>query len=145
MKKLQRKKRISYLAAGILLLSIILMIIIIPGILNDTYHRANAKGAAMAILMAITIHLLIFIWYIILIKRDKPDSKKRKAGYIVIGILLIFFGLIYMDGAFAFTDHKNILYVSFFMFTSTFCDLVASILIFTTYFLKPQKIDLNPI
>lgn len=141
MKKLKRNERISYIAAGILLLSIILMSIIIPGILNDTYHKANAKGAAMAILIAIVIHLLIFIGYVIIIMIDRRGSKKRKPGYIVIGILLILFGLIYMDGAFAFLDHKNILYVSILMFTSVLCDLVAAIMTIIVYFLKPQKVD----
>ena len=129
------------MGAGILLLSILLMIIIIPGILNDTYHAAYAKGAAFGILLAIIIHLLIFVGYIIIIKKNRRDSKKRKPGYIVIGILLIFFGLIYMDGAFAFLNHENILYVSILMFTSTLCNLVAGILTIIAFFLKPQKVD----
>jgi len=136
MNKLQRNERISFLAAGILLLSIILMIIIIPGILNDTKPNANPTGAAFGVLLAIIIHLLIFVGYIIIINYSKRKSKKRNPGYLVIGILLIIFGLIYSDGAFAFLNHKNILYVSILMFTSVLCDFIASIMTIIVFFLK---------
>lgn len=141
MKKLQRNERILYMGAGILLLSILLMIIIIPGILNDTKPSSNPIGAVTGVSYAIIIHLLIFIGYITIVIAKMRDGKKRKAGCIVIGILLILFGLIYMDGAFAFFNHKNILYVSFLMFASVLFDLIASILIFTSIFLKSKKIE----
>ena len=139
MKNLQRNERILFIAAGSLLLSIILMIAVIPGILNDTSPNANPKSAVTGILIAMLIHLIIFIAYIRIIRNNRRNSKNRKAEYIVIGVLLIFFGLIYMDGAFAFLNHKNIFYVSILMFTSTFCDFVASIMTIILFFLKPQK------
>ena len=141
MKNLQRNERISFIAAGILLLSILLMTIVIPGVYTGTYPNANNPLAVIGISVAIIIHLLIFYSYISIIKQNRRDGKKRKAGYIVIGILLIIFGLIYSDGAFAFLDNKDILYVSYLMFTSVFCDLIASILTFIAIFLKPQKIN----
>jgi hypothetical protein len=139
MKKLQRDKRVLIIAAGILLLSIILMIIVIPGILNDTSPTADPKSALTGILLALLIHLIFFIGYIIIIWDTKHSSNKRKGEYLAIGILLIFFGLIYMDGAFAFLSHENMLYVSILMFTSTLCDVVASIMTIILFILKPQK------
>lgn len=139
MKNLQRNERILVLAAGILFLSIILMIAVIPGILNDTSPNSNPKSAVTGILLAMIIHLIIFIAYIKVIRNNRRNSNNRKAEYLVIGILLIFFGLIYMDGAFAFLAHENMLYVSVLMFTSVFCDLMASIISIILYFLKPQK------
>jgi len=141
MKKIQRKERILIIAAGMLLLSILLMIIIIPGVYTRTLPNENNLGAVIGISLAIIIRLLIIIWYILIIKKIRIDGEKRKTGYIVIGILLIIFGLIYSDGAFAFLDNKNILYVSYLMFTSVFCDLIASILTFIAIFLKLQKIN----
>lgn len=141
MKKFQRNQRILLIAAGILLLSIILMIIIIPGILNDTYPMANPRRAASGVLLAIIIHLIIFIGYIIIIWKIKRSTRKRKAAYIVIGILLIFLGLIYTDGAIAFLNHKNILYVSILMFTSILCDFVAATMTIMVFFFKPINID----
>lgn len=130
MKKLRKNERISFIAAGILLLSIILMIIIIPGILNDVSHPNPELAVNKGIKPAIIIHLLIFISYVVIIGLNRRDGKKRKAGYIIIGILLILFGLIYVNGAIAFSNNENILYVSYLMFTSVLCDIIASILIF---------------
>ena len=115
------------------------MIVIIPGILNDTYHNAYAKGAVLGVSLAIIIRLIIFSGYIKIIRDNRRSGKKSKGAYIAIGILLIVFGLIYMDGAFAFLDHKNILYVSILMFMSILCEFVASILTFVVLFLKPKK------
>ena len=141
MEKLQRDERILIIAAGMLLLSILLMIIVIPGVYTRTLPNENNLGAVIGISLAIIIRLLIIIWYISIIKKNRRDGEKRKTGYLVIGILLIIFGLIYSDGAFAFLDNKNILYVSYLMFTSVFCDLIASILTFIVIFLKSQKIN----
>jgi len=139
MKNLQSNERISVIAAGFLLLSIILMIIVIPGILNDTSPNATPTNAAIAILVAIIIHLIIFTGYIKIIRDTMRSSKKRNGAYIGIGILLIFFGLIYMDGAFAFLSHENMLFVSILMFTSVLCDIVASVMTIIVFFLKSQK------
>jgi hypothetical protein len=141
MKKSQRNERILFIAAGILLLSIIFMIIIIPGILNDISPNANPNTAAIAILVAIIIHLIILILYIKFIRESKRSIKNRKGEYIGIGIVLILFGLIYMDGAIAFLSHQNMLYISSLMFTSTLCDFVASIMTIILFFLKPQKVN----
>ena len=124
-----------------LLLSILLMIIVIPGVYTKTLPNENNLGAVIGISLAIIIRLLIIIWYISIIKKIRRDGEKRKTVYIVIGILLIIFGLIYSDGAFAFLDNKNIIYVSYMMFTSVFFDIIASILTFIAIFLKSQKIE----
>ena len=141
MKKIQSKERSLIIATGMLLLSVLLMIIIIPGVYTKTLPNENNLGAIIGISLAIIIRIVIIIWYMLKIKKIRSDSEKRKTGYIVIGILLIIFGLIYSDGAFAFLDNKNILYVSYLMFTSVFCDLIASILTFMAIFLKSQKIN----
>ena len=117
------------------------MIIVIPGVYTRTLLNENNLGAVMGISLAIIFRLIIVIWYISIIKKNRRDGEKRKTAYIVIGILLIIFGLIYSDGAFAFLDNKDILYVSYLMFTSVFCDLIASILTFMAIFLKSQKIN----
>jgi hypothetical protein len=140
MKKLPREEKILFIAAGILSLSIVLRIAVIPGILNDTSPNASPKSAVTGILLAILIHLIIFIGYIKIIRDTRRSRNKRKGEYLAIGILLIFFGLIYMDGAFAFLSHENMLFVSILMFTSTLCDVVASIMTIILFILKPQKV-----
>jgi len=140
MEKVQIKEKILIIATGILLISILLMIIIIPGVYTKTLPNENNPGAVIGISLAIIIRLVIIIWYILTIKKIRNNGEKRKTGYIVIGILIIIFGLIYLDGAIAFLDNKNILYVSYLMFTSVFCDLIASIITFIALFLKFHKI-----
>src|SRR5210317_1260022 len=106
MTKFRGTARILFIAAGLLLLSMLLMIAVIPGILSET-SNAYRYTAVYAILAALIIRLLIFMGYIIVIRKNKRDSKQRRPGYLVIGILLILFGLIYMDGAFAFSNNKE--------------------------------------
>ena len=139
MKKLQTKERLLVIAAGILLLSIILMTIIIPGVYSKTLPNEKNIGAIIGISLVIIFRILIIIWFISIIRKIRRDGEKRKTAYIVIGILLIIFGLISLDGAYSFLDNENLLYVSNLMFTSVFCDLIATILTFIAFFFKLQK------
>ena len=132
---------ILIMAVATLLISIILMAIIIPGVYTKTLPNEYNTGAVIGISLAILIRILIFFWYISTIKKIRRNGKKSKIAYIVIGILLIIFGLIYSDGAIAFLDNKDILYVSYLMFTSVFFDLVASILTFMAALFNSQKIN----
>ena len=129
MKNLNTKEKRSFIAAGLILLSVILMMIIIPGILNDESHPNPELAVKMGIIPAIILHLLILIVFAIIAGLNRRDGKNRKAGYIITGILLILLGLIYLDGAIAFSNNENILYVSYLMFGSVCCDLCASVLI----------------
>lgn len=139
MKTLKRNERILSIATGFLVLSIILMVSVIPGILNDTYPSANPKSAATGVALAILIRLVILILFIKFIRESRISSKNRKGEYIGIGLILLIFGFIYMDGAIAFLSHKTIPYVSILMFISVLCDFVASIMIVVLFFLKPQN------
>ncbi len=140
MKILPRNDRIIFIAAGVLLLSIILMIVIIPGVLNDSSPNAIPKRAG-GIRFFIIIHLFFFLVYVRIIWQNRRTIRKSKEEYVGIGILLIVLGLINSSGAFAFLSHDDILYVSILMFTSTLCDLVTGILTIIAFFLKPQKVD----
>jgi hypothetical protein len=144
MKKKQRKERMLFKAVIILVFSILLMIPIIPGVYTKSLPNENNYGAVVGISLAIVFRLLIIIWYGIKIKKMRDGTEKRKTGYVVIGILLVLLGLIYSDGALAFLDKKNIPYVSYFMFSSVFCDLIAAIITFRIPFLKTQKIKKGP-
>lgn len=141
MKKIQRKERILNISIGMLLVSIFFMIIVIPVVYTRTLPNEKNLGAAIGITLAIIFRLFIISWYLSIIKKNRLNGEKRKPGYILIGTLLIILGLIYLDGAIAFLDNKNILYVSYLMFTSAFCDSIASILTFIAIFLKSQKIN----
>jgi hypothetical protein len=140
MNKKLRNEKILFYVSEFLLLSIILMITVMPMILNDSSPGADPKQAAIAILAAIIIHLLIFVVYVKFIRESRRSNKNRKGEYIGLGVLLIFFGLIYMDGAFAFLSHENMLLGSILMFISVLCNFAASTMTITLFFLKPQKV-----
>ena len=135
----RRKERFLIIACALLLLSILLMIAVIPGVFTKSLPNKYNTGAAIAISLAIVIRLIIVFWCLSTIKKIRRNGKKRKTAYVVIGILLIVFGLIYMDGAIAYLNNKDILYVSYLMFTSVFCDFTAAILTFTAAFLSNRK------
>jgi len=139
MKRNQRNERISFVAAGILLFSILMMIITIPFLFSDPSLTSTPISAAIGIVLALAIHLLIFRAYIKNIRDEESDSKKRARGYLWIGILLILFGAIYVNGAVSFLSQDGTPIVSIFMFTSTSCDLMASILIFILILLNRKK------
>ena len=61
-----------------LLLSILLMIIIIPGVYTKTLQKENNLGAVIGISLAILIRLLIIIWYISIIKKIRSEVEKEK-------------------------------------------------------------------
>jgi len=140
MKKLQSNQRLLITAAGFLLLSILLMIIIIPGVYAKSLPNEKNMGAVIGISLAIIIRLLILNGYRLIIKKIRRDGEAKKAGYISIGILLILFGLIYSDGPFAFHNNEGIPYVSYLMFASVGCDLIAAILTFVALLFRSQKI-----
>lgn len=138
---LQGKDFFLTIAAGILLLSVLLMIIVIPGVYTKTIPNENNLNAVIGISLAILIRLLIFGWYLIIIRKISRKGEKSKTACMIIGILLFIFGFIYSDGAFAFLNNKDIIYISYLMFTSVFFDIIASILTFIAIFKKSQKLE----
>ena len=136
MEKMQRNERVLMIASGILLLSVILLIITIPGVLNDTSPNAKPKSAVIGISLAIVFRLLFFVGYIKLFRENRRNSTNRKGAYLGLGFLLILFALFLLDGAFAFLQHQNLLYVSILIFTCILCDFVASTITIILFFLK---------
>ena len=135
-----RNEKILFIASCFILLSIVLMIAVIPGILNDTSAIAIPKRALTGIVLAIIIHVGIFILYVKLTRESRESNMNRRGEYIGVAILPIFFGLIYMDGAIAFLSHDDMLFTSILMFMSVLCDFVAASMMITLFFLKPQQV-----
>jgi hypothetical protein len=137
MNQIEIQRRILITVAGLVLLSVILMIIIIPSVLQDTSAGAGPIGAAIGIVVLIMLHLAVLLGFLKAIRKNKRGRPAGKGLNIVLGILLVLFGLFYMDGAFAFFE--QILFVSILMFISAFCDIVAALITFAALFMKPKK------
>ncbi len=136
MKRLHKKERMLLIAAGMLMLSILMMIIVLPGVYTKTLPYTNNSGAAIGISLAIIVRLLILVGYRFMIRSIRLARATRKTAYILIGILLLLFGLIYSDGAVSFLPNTEVPYVAYLMFTSVLFDLLAAILTFMALFLK---------
>ena len=136
MNKMEVQRRILITVAGLVLLSVLVMISTLPGIIQDTSPGANPKVAAIATFVGMILHLVILYGYIAAIRANKRGRPADKGLNIGLGILLLLFGLIIMDGAFAFLDH--VLFVSILMFVVVFCDFVAALATFGAMFLKPK-------
>ncbi len=137
MNQIEIQRRILITVAGLVLLSVILMIIIIPSVLQDTSAGAEPNGAAIGIVVLIMLHLTVLLGFLKAIRKNKRGRPAGKGLNIVLGILLVLFGLFYMDGAFAFFG--QILFVSILIFISAFCDIVAALITFAALFMKPKK------
>lgn len=138
MNNLEVRRKPLIIVSGIVLLSIVLMIVTIPGILHDTFPEAAPKRAVKGELVAIIFHLLILFGFIIAIVINKRGGRVNNGVYFL-GIVLLILGLLSSLPAVGFLAHKNILYVSILMFMSVICDLVAAFITFTALLSKPKE------
>lgn len=140
MKTLQKHERLLIIAAGILLLSILLMIIISPAIYTKTLLNTNNTGALIGMSLAVLIRLPLFVGYLLILRRIRRYGDRRTGSYYVIGGFLILFALIYTDGAVAFWDNKDVIYISILMFASVFLELAAAVITFIAAYFRPKKL-----
>lgn len=140
MKTLQKHERLLLIAAGILLLSILLMIGITPAIYTKSLPDMHNTGAIIGMSLAVLVRLSLLVGYYLIVKRIRQHGDRRTGGYYVIGGLLIFFALIYTDGAVAFLDNEGIPFVSAVMFANVILDVTTAILTFIAAYFRPKKI-----
>ena len=133
------KQKILTFAAGILLFSVLLMILTIPGFLNDIDPGAKPEAAVITTSFFILIRLLIFMGYIKIIRDNKRSSVKRDGACLGIGIALVFLALLKLNAAYSFLDHKDIFHVPVLMFIGVVCELVVSILTIIAFFIQPKR------
>jgi hypothetical protein len=139
MNKVEVRKKPLIIVSGIVLLSIVLMIVTIPGILHDTFPEADPKKAATGTFEAMIFHLLVLFGFLVAIIVNKRGGRVNIGVYNFLGIVLLILGLVYSLGAVGFLAHKTILYVSILMFLSVICDLAAAIITFTALLSKPKE------
>ncbi len=139
MKNKSRNERILFIASSFLLLSIILMIVVLPLLFTDKSPSAIPSSAATGVGLAIIIRLIILFLYRKFTRASSKSNKNRKGEYLGVGLLPIIFGLMYMDGAFAFLSHEGMRLVSILMFGSVIFDFVSGIMLIVLFFLRPQK------
>ena len=135
------RKRITYIGAGLVILTtLILAFIVIPGVIVDKTPGLDHEAAIKMIIITIVLHLLIIYAFremIIIIKRG---GRLENIVVIIAGIGLIILGLFLSDGAFAMSRHANMQFVAISWFIGVASDIIAGILVFIALFLQPKKV-----
>ena len=135
------RNRITYIGAGLVILTtLILTFIVIPGIIVDKTPGLDHQAAIKMIIITIVLHLLIIYAFremIIIIKRG---GRLENIVVIIAGIGLIILGLFLSDGAFASLGHDNMQFVAISWLIGVANDIIAGILVFIALFLQPRKV-----
>lgn len=133
-------RRILYIGAGLVILVIlILAFIVIPSVINDTSPQAAPEAAVPGIIFVIIIHLLIVAAFVRIILVNRRGGHIEKGLLIGIGVVLILFSLMILDGATAYLGHPDPVMhrASLSMFVCTGFNFITSVLVLlTAFFIK---------
>ena len=131
------QRRFYRVVTGLLLLSILSLVVVLPGILLDKSPGAMPLQAASGAFLGLLIHLalLAYLYGYRLSKQNRPGNKEISLGP---ALAFAFLGIIIMDGGFAFLE--DVPYVAYGMFVCMFSDFAASLLSFTALIVfRPKR------
>ena len=135
------RNRIQYIVAGLVILTtLILAFIVIPGEIVDKTPGLQHEAAIKMIIVTIVLHLLIFYAFREMIIINKRGGRLKNIVFIITGIGLIIIGLFLSDGAFATLGHDNMQFVAISWLIGVANDIIAGILVFIALFLQPRKV-----
>ena len=138
MDKFEKQRKIFTINAVLLLVSVLALIASIPAILQDIYPGSLPKQAAIATSAGAVIHLLIFLAFLYGIRLIRRKRRINREINLAAAIILLIFGFIIMDGAFASVGHALLVSIGFFV--CVFCDFAAIIVsVAALFYLKPKK------
>jgi len=126
-------QRILYVGTGlVIVVTLILAFIVIPSVRMDTSPQADPERAVPGILFVIIIHLIIVVALVRTILLNKRGGRMGKGLLIGLGVLLLLFSLMILDGASAYLSHPDPIMhkVPISMYICTGCNFVASVLAF---------------
>jgi hypothetical protein len=147
------RNRIPYIGAGLVLLTTLIMaFIFIPGDFLDKSPGRNHEAIIKIIIVTIIIHLLFLYVFRQMIIVNKRGGRLEKILFIIPGIGLLMLGLFWSDAAFAglkwfvtppWNEMSGITFMKFVDISCFICvanDIIASILVFFALFLQPKKV-----
>jgi hypothetical protein len=135
------RNRIQYIGAGLVILTtLILAFIVIPGEIVDKTPGLQHEAAIKMIIVIIVLHLLIIYAFREMIIINKRGGRLKNIVFIITGIGLIILGLFLSDGAFATLGHDNMQFVAISWLIGVASDVIAGILVFIALFLQPNKV-----
>ena len=126
--------RIFFLVAAVLVL------VVIPPVWMDTHPGAAPRGSAIAFAVSALLHVLLGIWLRAVVRRGYGVPSKAQLWSL--GLLAWLFGLVLMDGAFAFAGRAGaefgMLAVTVATFASVAGDFLAGLLAIARTFVRDQ-------
>ncbi len=135
------RNRIQYVGAGLVILAtLILALIIIPGHFVDKTPGLQLGLAVKMLTVIIILHLVICYSFRKMIIVNKRGGHLNTIVFIITGIGLLVLGLFLSDGAFAVSGHANMQFVAVSWFVCVASDIIAGILVFVALFLQPKKV-----
>jgi hypothetical protein len=135
------RNRIQYVGAGLVILAtLILGLIVIPGHFVDKTPGLQLELAVKMLIVVVVLHLLILYAFRKMIIVNKRGSHLHALVFITTGIGLLLLGLFLSDGAFAVSGHANMQFVAVSWFICVASDIIAGILVFVALFLQPKKV-----
>jgi hypothetical protein len=140
MKKEAFLKRILYVGAVLVVLTIVLMpLVIIPFVFTDKTGTATPWPATFGTIVLVILHLLILYGFREAIIVNKRNGHLNTSVFVVCGIGLMLFGLIILDGAIEFLGYYHNYVVGITLLFCIGCDVVAAIIALIAIFLQPGK------
>ncbi len=141
MKRETIRNRIQYIGAGLVILTtLILAFIVIPGHFVDKTPGLKLELAVKMLVVIIVLHLLICYAFRRMIIVNRRGRRVNGIVFIMTGIGLLLLGLFLSDGAFAMSGHANMQFVAISWFIGVASDIIAAILVFIALFLQPSKV-----
>ena len=134
----EKQRKIFTADAVLMLLAAVSLAVVIPRLFQEASTDSILKAGAIATTVAMGLRLLILLAFLYGIRLSKRRRHINKEINLAAGIVLLIFGFMVMDGAFAYLD--NLPFVSIGMFVCAFCDLALVLIsVAALFLLKPKK------
>ena len=138
MDKYEIQRKTFTIVAVLMLLSVVSLLAVIPRMFQEVSKGELPQVAAIATLVGMGFHLLLFIGFLVGDRLAKLRRRINREINFAAAVVLLFLGGIIMDGAIAYIN--QLLFVSICMFMCAFFDLLAIVVsVAAMFYLKPKK------
>lgn len=143
MDKFEIQRRIFTYVAGLLVLSVLALIVVLPLLIQEVSLDGIPNAAPIATAVAAGVRLLILVGILIGIRLIRLKRRINKEINLAVAAVLILLGLVLTDGAVAYVD--SLVFVSVGMFIAVFCDLAAAVISIVALFQLRKKRQTQPL
>ena len=138
MDKFEKQRKIFTIVAILVLLSVLSLIVVILRMFQEASSGEIPKGAAIATLVGMGVHLLLFFGFLLGISLAKRRRRINREINLAAAVVILLPGFIIMDGAMAYINQLP--FVSVGLFLCVFWDFAAVVVsVAALFYLKPKK------